>query len=133
VALGQFQLDPPEQLLRLLVTMGRNKVATQARRPQVRLQDHRGLAPADDPSAGPVAADPGPSEHATGRDLLEAFRRRLTPEERALADGRATGREWADLAAERGESPEALRKRLARALDRVARELGLDEMDHDVR
>ena len=33
----------------------------------------------------------------------------------------------AEIAAERGGSAEALRKQLARALDRVAAELGLDE------
>jgi hypothetical protein len=62
------------------------------------------------------------------RDLLQEFRKRLSEEERALADQRARGREWAEIAAERGGSPEALRKQLARALDRVAQELGLEEM-----
>jgi hypothetical protein len=52
--------------------------------------------------------------------------KRLTPQERYLQEQRDLGREWEDIAAELKESPEALRKRLERAKERVARELGLD-------
>jgi RNA polymerase sigma-70 factor (ECF subfamily) len=51
----------------------------------------------------------------------------LTAEERYLVDQRTQGREWAQIAADLGASPEALRKKHARALDRVAQELGLDK------
>jgi hypothetical protein len=44
-----------------------------------------------------------------------------------LADRRALGRSWADIAAEVGGKPDALRLRLSRAADRVAHDLGLDE------
>src|SRR5262249_38334704 len=50
-ALGQFEIDKPEQVLRLLVAMARNKLATQARKPHIRRQDQRGL----DPNEGAVA------------------------------------------------------------------------------
>jgi RNA polymerase sigma-70 factor (ECF subfamily) len=129
-ALGQYQLETPDQLIRLLVTMARNKLATQVRRPHVQRQDPRGVEPGSDPAAEPVATDRSPSEQVAARDLLEEFRKRLTAEERALADQRAQGHEWSEIAAERGESAEALRKRHARALDRVALELGLDESNH---
>lgn len=39
---------------------------------------------------------------------------------------RQQGLEWAAIAAELGGSPEALRKHFTRALDRVARRLGLE-------
>jgi hypothetical protein len=48
-----------------------------------------------------------------------------------LADQRALNRDWAQIAAERGGTPEALRKKLVRAVDRVAQELGLDNSDDD--
>ncbi len=57
----------------------------------------------------------------------DAFRERLGPEELRLVEMRHEGREWSGTAAELGGTPEAVRKRLSRALDRVARELGLDE------
>jgi hypothetical protein len=62
-----------------------------------------------------------------GQELLAEFRRRLSEEERQLAEARADGQDWKQIAADRGGSPEALRKQLARAIDRVSRELGLEE------
>ena len=50
--------------------------------------------------------------------------RRLTDEERSLAEQRAEGRSWQDIAAACHGRPEALRKKLERALDRVCEELG---------
>jgi hypothetical protein len=55
----------------------------------------------------------------------------LSQEKRWLAEQRALGRAWADIAAERSETPEALRKRLGRAVDRVVHELGLEESIHE--
>jgi RNA polymerase sigma factor (sigma-70 family) len=128
-ALGQFEIDKPEQVMRLLVTMARNKLATQARKPHIRRQEPHGLEPGA--AAEPVSPDITPSRRAASRDLLDEFRKRLSHEERELADQRAEGREWAEIAAARGESAEALRKRLARALDRVSQELGLDKVDEE--
>ena len=73
------------------------------------------------------AADPSPSRIAIGREMLDAFRGRLTAEERRVADLRSQGCEWAEIARELGGTPQARRKQLARAVDRAARELGLDE------
>ena len=70
-------------------------------------------------------ANPSPSQQVAGQELLREFRNRLSEEERQLADQRALNRDWAEIAAERGGSPEALRKKLTRAVDRVAQELGL--------
>ena len=56
---------------------------------------------------------------------------RLSDEERRLMELRHQGQDWAAVAAELGGSPEALRKKLTRAVDRVAGELGLDEEADD--
>ena len=74
-------------------------------------------------------ADPGgsPSELVATAELLRESRRRMSEEERYLAEQRADGKGWAELAEELGEGPEALRKKLSRAMDRIARELGLGE------
>jgi hypothetical protein len=55
----------------------------------------------------------------------------LSDDERYLADQRAQGREWAEIAAQLGVPADGLRKKLTRALDRVAARLGLQEIDHD--
>jgi RNA polymerase sigma factor (sigma-70 family) len=128
-AAGQFDLKRPDQLLKLLVTMARNKLRDQARRQRAERRDHRRLEHGQT-AALEAVADRGasPSRVVAGQELLQKLRRQLSAEERYLAEQRALGREWADIAAERGEGPEALRKRLARALDRVARQLGLEEV-----
>jgi hypothetical protein len=52
---------------------------------------------------------------------------RTTVEERQLAEPKAQDHDWAEIAAMLGGTPEARRKQLARAIDRVAQDLGLDE------
>src|SRR5438105_3109152 len=126
-AAGQIELDRPENLLRLLVTMARNKVLDHARRQQAARRDQRRIEGTDDNLAAVADPAPSPSQIAVGRELLERVRRELSDEERELADERALGRDWPEIAAARGATPDALRKKLTRALDRVARTLGLDE------
>ena len=55
------------------------------------------------------------------------FREGLNEEERQIADLRSQGLDWAGVAAQLGGTPQARRMQLARAVDRVARELGLDD------
>jgi RNA polymerase sigma factor (sigma-70 family) len=126
-AMGQYDLDSPDQLLKLLAQMARHKVTDRIRRERAERRDLARLE-RDSRAAHEVAAGgASPSQQVACQELLVEFRKRLTPEEADLADLRAQGREWADIARERGESPEALRKRLARGLDRVSQQLGLDE------
>jgi RNA polymerase sigma-70 factor (ECF subfamily) len=125
-ALGQYELETPEQLLRLLVDMSRKKVIDLAREAGAARRDFR--REEGTPEMRQCAAkEPTPSQEVSARELLQEFRRRLSPEERQLAEERAAGRDWAQIAADRGASPEALRKQLSRAVDRVAVELGLEE------
>jgi RNA polymerase sigma-70 factor (ECF subfamily) len=123
-AAGQYDLEQPDQLLRLLVVMTRNEVIHQVRRHSADRRDYRRLV-AHDPTylEGRWAESPSPSRLVAGRELLDEFRRRLSEEERRLADLRAQGCEWAEIAAKLGGTPEARRKQLTRALDRVAQQL----------
>jgi RNA polymerase sigma factor (sigma-70 family) len=127
LTLGQYELDQPSQLAALLSRMARTKVATRARRAEVTRRERLGqgsLALAVRAVAGP---GPDPSELVAGQDLLEQFLVRLTADERVLSERRADGRSWSEIATELGGTPDSLRKRLARALDRVASALGLDD------
>jgi RNA polymerase sigma-70 factor (ECF subfamily) len=131
VAAGQYDLAEPGQLLALLAAMARNKVLDHARRQRAARRDQRRVETgASDALTRLVDSAPGPSRIAAGRELLQEVRRLLTDEERDLADQRALGRDWAVIAAERGARPDALRKKLTRALDRVARGLGLEDADY---
>jgi RNA polymerase sigma factor (sigma-70 family) len=134
-ALGQFELETPDQLLRLLATMTRNKLAGQVKGLGAARRDFRRLTAAQsnrdgeaDNRAERIAGhDPTPSHDLAARELLNEALRRLSPEEKRILDCREQGGQWAQIATELGSSPEAIRKRLVRAVDRVAHELGLDE------
>jgi DNA-directed RNA polymerase specialized sigma24 family protein len=124
---GQYDLSQPRQLSALLITMARSKVATRARRADVVRRDRQGQEAVTRAMGGVIDPAPDPSRVIAGRDLLEQFRIRLKVDERSLSDLRADGRSWAEIASELGGTPDALRKKLARALDRVGCELGLDD------
>ena len=80
-AAGQYDLGDPSQLVALLVRMAQNKLAGHARFHRRQRRDARQVTGMD--GAGEAAdAGPGPEQVAAGRDLLEALRCRLTPEER---------------------------------------------------
>jgi RNA polymerase sigma-70 factor (ECF subfamily) len=130
-AAGQFELDTPEQLLKLLATMARNKLINQVEWQQAGRRDQRRVEPGGVEGCDLVDPGPSPSRFASARELLQETRRRLGPDERRLLDLREQGWEWAEIAEAVGGSPEALRKKLARAADRVARQLGLDEVQDD--
>lgn len=77
----------------------------------------------------PVAApDSSPSEQVAGQELIKEAGRRLSAEESQLLDLRQQGLEWKEIARRLEGNADALRMRLGRAIDRVAQELGLEEM-----
>ncbi len=125
-AVGDFDLDEPPQLIRLLVGMARKKVAEQARHHQRQRRDVRRVGEVDLEMTGAAAAtEETPSRLASGRELLQKFRERLNEEERRIADLRAKGYDWAAVATELGGTADARRKQLARAVARVEVDLGL--------
>jgi RNA polymerase sigma-70 factor (ECF subfamily) len=130
-AAGQYDLEQPDQLRKLLVGMARKKLLFQVRKQRAQCRDVRRLERIARDDCAAVAADPSPSRQCEAQDLLHTFHQRLTPEERQLAALRAQGREWSDIAAQVGGTPGGRRKQFSRAVNRVARELGLDEKGHD--
>jgi hypothetical protein len=107
--------------------MARNKLAEQVKFQQRKRRDVRRVL-----SLGPEHEELNgngdrPSGLVGAKELLAEIRKRLSDEERRLADLRSQGWEWAAIAAEVGGTPERRRKQLTRAVDRVAQELGLTE------
>jgi DNA-directed RNA polymerase specialized sigma24 family protein len=116
---GRFELNQPEQLYRLLAAMVRFKVATMARRLSVTLREVLDLDESDD------RADSGPSPEKAveDRDLLETIVKQFNGDELDLLVRRLDDQPWPVIAAAVGGTPQALRKRLARALERVRHDL----------
>lgn len=129
-AAGQFDLESPEQLIRLLISMARNKVTDYARKQNATRRDTR-RQKTDSALEGLSDGGESPSEVVAAAEMLQEARRRMTDEERYLAEQRSQGRGWAELAEELGEGQEAIRKKLSRAMDRIAQELGLGEAHED--
>jgi RNA polymerase sigma factor (sigma-70 family) len=126
---GQFDLDSPERLVKLLVTMARNKLTDLARKHKAA---RRGAGQAGgDPEQLEQLPDTGtsPSSMVANAELIREAHKRMSPEERYIAEQRALGRDWSNLGAELGTTGEALRKRYARAVARVAEALGLGTGD----
>ena len=129
--LGQYELATPEDLLKLLATIARRKVINQASKQRADRRDYRRDQLLGDKEALLRSPQSGPAEQAEARELLAKVRERLSDDERQLADQRGRGDSWAEIAGAQGGTVEGLRKKLARALDRVLHQLGLDEGSHE--
>jgi DNA-directed RNA polymerase specialized sigma24 family protein len=128
---GVCELERPEELLKFLVAMTRNKLAMAVRRQRAGRRDHRRLAEDDPATQAAIAPGASPSDEVAGEELIREFRLRLTEEERLLASRRAESWEWAAIATEFGGTAEGRRKQLERAVERVSRELGLEDAGLD--
>src|SRR5262249_17937765 len=98
-AAGQYDLDQPEQLLRLLVVMARHKLSEQVKYQQSQRRDVRRVQSVGPEHDGVAAVNDSPSDLVAGQELVREFRSRLSDEERRLVDLRAEGRDWAAIAA----------------------------------
>ena len=125
-AAGEYELDRPERLIQLLAAIARNRVTDHARQQRAARRDYRRTERTADDGGHFVDPDPSPSDEISEKELVEAFQSRLSVEERYLADQRARGRPWGEIAAEVGGRPDARRVQLERAVNRVTRELRLE-------
>jgi RNA polymerase sigma factor (sigma-70 family) len=126
VGTGQYDLKVPDDLIKLLLTMTRNKVAEKVRRQHRLRRDSRRTVGGVEELAL-AGLDPTPSTVAASKELLEQVRQRLSEEERQLVELRGQGLSWEEVVESLGGTAGARRNQLSRALDRVAQELRLDE------
>ncbi len=104
--LGQYDLETPEQLLRLLATIARNKVTNEAHKHQAGRRDYRREQAIGASEALVADPYPDPSQQAATRELLEKVRERLSDDERLLAEMRAGGDSWVEIAGALGAGAE---------------------------
>jgi RNA polymerase sigma factor (sigma-70 family) len=118
-AMGEYELDQPEQLARLLLTMARNRLISRARIERRLVRDVRRLTA--DPSVLEQVTDgrPSPSQVVSRREELEILKASLTEEERQIFDLRVGGLSWKQVATRLGGSGPARRMQLSRGLERV--------------
>lgn len=120
------RLASADQLLSLLVTMTKNRVIDLARKHkriegnEARTQPAREVTQLGDLDA--VLNVAGPSSVVASKDLAEYIRTKMSVDEFAILERRNLGLSWDHVADELGKTSEALRKQLARAIERVRSE-----------
>lgn len=128
-AAGQYELEHPAQLVKLLITMVRNKLISAARRQRAQRRDHRRVAGGAELDQV-ASAGPTPSVQLAGKELLQRVQDQLNDEEKQIAELRGQGLDWSEVAAQLGGNPNARRMQFSRALDRTVKALGLEEDAH---
>jgi RNA polymerase sigma factor (sigma-70 family) len=123
-ATGKYVLDSPDQLVRLLVRMARNRLVSRIRKERRLVRDVGRVA--GEPSALDHVADaqPSPSEIVSRKEALELLKTSLSDEEHQIFELRRTGLSWDEIATRLGGSSQARRMQLSRGLDRLERCLG---------
>jgi RNA polymerase sigma-70 factor (ECF subfamily) len=127
VGAGQYDLDQPGQLIRLLKTMARNKLIKQAERHRADRRDVRRQQYSGFMEHELAAEEPSPSKVVADRELLVQFRNRLTERERQVVDLRQAGRTWQEVADAVGGTPDVERIKHARVVTRFLQAIGLEE------
>lgn len=127
---GQFDIDSPDQLKKLLSKMVRNKVTDYARRSQAqRRKVTRELKQDVGELEGTMLIDPQPSVASlfAAKDIADEFRRRMTDDEQEILERRLKDLNWEEIGKAQNANADAIRKKFTRAIDRIAVELGIDD------
>jgi RNA polymerase sigma factor (sigma-70 family) len=116
--------EDPAMLLGWLLQVARNRLREQHRRERTAKRGGERLREVDPAALDRVAgAGSGVVAAVADRELLAWLMERMTPEQRVIAQRRADGEEWAEIARGSGTTAEALRKRYRRGLDELVKSL----------
>jgi RNA polymerase sigma-70 factor (ECF subfamily) len=122
----ELDLSDPQKLKAMLLTIARNRVYDAVAWQHAGKRDARRLyAGGEEPLDGVPDADDTPSRILAAQEIVAAVYDAIAPEDRPLVEARMQGQDWAELAKTAGSTPEAVRKRVTRAIDRAAKDLGL--------
>ena len=120
-------LKSPEDLKRYLLRAVENKVIDALRRLTAQRRDERRNEPVPADEMDLAADESTPSSLAMRRELIERIGRSMTREEREIYDLTLEGLDWPDIGRKLGKSPDAVRMKLNRALQRIREEFGLED------
>ena len=124
---GQYEIEHPGQLIRLLLAMTKHKLIDQARFWTAARRDlHREIS-RDAPDGDALTPATHDADVVETADLVEKVQSHLSPHERELVSLRQMGYDWREVGQRMKLTPDAARMRYNRALARVLRDLGLDE------
>ncbi len=125
-AAGQYEVKSPEDLVKLLTTIARNKLVNHVRKESSALALRGSAETRAEDLATAVSGEPDPERFSMAMELCESALGLMTSEERVLLEHRRQGHAWEAVAEMMNSTPVVLRKQLSRALDRVLQEVGLE-------
>ena len=125
---GKYKLDTPQDLMKLLTQMARNKLDDQIRWVNAAKRGGGRKVELPDGGLGKVSPEPTPSVVLATKEDLERVRAAMTPEEKMVQEYRDDGLTWDEIAAQVGGTGEALRKQLDRAYERIRESLASGEV-----
>jgi RNA polymerase sigma factor (sigma-70 family) len=131
-ALGQYDPRDPADLSKLLAQIARNKATSVYRYHTRGRRDARRAAGGGDSVFDRLPGTPSAARIAANRELLARVRSKLSSEEQDIAERRATGQSWQEIAEQIGGTPESRRKQYSRAVKQMMDDLGLDTQDFDL-
>lgn len=115
-ALGELEFDRPQQLLRFLCQMARNRVIDYHRRESVRTPVGERL-PIETTEVS--SARETPSQILQREELMAKIAELMTSTEQEISEMRRNGETWSAIAERVGGTAESVRKSLARSIDRI--------------
>ena len=116
--------EDPAMLLNWLLEVARNRLREQHRREKATKRGGERLREVDPAALDRLAGEnPNVAARAADRELLLWLTGQMTPNQRVVAERRAAGDEWADIARDHGTTAEALRKGYRRGLDAIVKRL----------
>lgn len=123
---GQYHIEHPGQLLRLLLSMTKHKLVDQARFWSAARRDLHREVSRDAPNGDLLSPAIVERDKVEAADLVEKVRSRLSSEEQTLVGLRQEGYDWREIGERCQLTPDAARMRYNRALARVLRDLNLE-------
>ena len=123
---GDYVIDSHESLCKLLMAIMNNKFLMAQRREYAAKRDRRRTLPLN-AEQFTDARQETPSEIISHIELIKRFRASLTLDELELYELRQRGQSWEQIGEQLQEKPVALRKKLSRAANRVALDLGFED------
>lgn len=124
---GQFDIESPEQLMKLLTTMIKNKVTDVARRQTAERRNQGRMADAPVEDFHIRGSVDTPSQIVSAKELSEIAQLKFAADEQQIMRMRQEGKNWDEIAKALGGTAESLRKRFTRAVDRIVKEIGLED------
>ena len=124
---GEYEIQTEEDLRKLLAGIAKKKFLMLARHESAQKRDRRCTESLSDHPELPSRQAERPSQRLVLEELHDAVVIRLSLQEQELFKCRSQGMSWLDIGAQVQEDPLVLRKRLSRAIERIAVELGLED------